>query len=588
MQSYVRTEDSDDGSMHYDDMHTSSTWSSGEPDVPDNVLVERELLRLFVKMNTLLHVPRYAVQEIILGINHVHELSRATLAESVKGVCIQHGIPETLSTALVDSIFKELPFFQLTDPTSKPAGPLSSTKLRDSCAKNTLPYVAPVEYDFGYSTSGKHSKFVYVPILKSIQEQLKRPDVLQKVLNVPPCTEEGYRSYLDGSIFQQYRELESTHLHLTLYTDEWETVNPLGTSRKQHKVNAFYWVFTNIQSQHRSTVHTLQLVLLAKYNDVRAFGLRKYLHPVLTDLAFLEKEGVYVESLGTSIKGSVSCIVADNLSAHSIGGFVESFSPNVAHPCRFCTATSQDIQNVELDITDLTRRCRQDHDLHVKEATATATVSSAFGVKSNCVFHEYLSSFHVTSALPPDISHDLLEGLVPVEIALCLSVFVSKGYFTISWLNDVIQAFPFKFKDAVNRPQRIPENAVTCGTVGGNATENWTLIRLLPVLIGIKIPTDDDVWYLLMELKDIVELCFAPCITEHAVGYLATKIAAHKRLYKELFPQTNLKPKHHYVEHYPQLIREFGPLTNMWTMRFEAKHSFLSVSFTSLIASRIS
>jgi len=128
----LHAEDGDGGSMHYDDMHTSSTWSSGEPDVPDNVLVERELLRLFVKMNTLLHVPRYAIQEIILGINHVHELSRATLAQSVKGICIQHSIPETLSAVLVDCIFKELPFFQLTDPTSKPAGPLSSTKLRDS------------------------------------------------------------------------------------------------------------------------------------------------------------------------------------------------------------------------------------------------------------------------------------------------------------------------------------------------------------------------------------------------------------------------------------------------------------------------
>lgn len=31
---------------------------------------------------------------------------------------------------------------------------------------------------------------------------------------------------------------------------------------------------------------------------------------------------------------------------------------------------------------------------------------------------------------------------------------------------------------------------------------------------------------------------------------------------------------HHYVEHYPELIRCFGPLVHLWTMRFEGKHRF--------------
>lgn len=33
-------------------------------------------------------------------------------------------------------------------------------------------------------------------------------------------------------------------------------------------------------------------------------------------------------------------------------------------------------------------------------------------------------------------------------------------------------------------------------------------------------------------------------------------------------------PKHHFVEHYPTLIRCFGPLVHLWTMRFEGKHRF--------------
>jgi len=64
-------------------------------------------------------------------------------------------------------------------------------------------------------------------------------------------------------------------------------------------------------------------------------------------LAFLENEGVYIEALGESTKGNVSCIVADNLSAHSLAGFGESFGPNVMYPCHFSTAKSSDIQNAE-------------------------------------------------------------------------------------------------------------------------------------------------------------------------------------------------------------------------------------------------
>ena len=55
---------------------------------------------------------------------------------------------------------------------------------------------------------------------------------------------------------------------------------------------------------------------------------------------------------------------------------------------------------------------------------------------------------------------------------------------------------------------------------------------------------------------------------------LIPKSQEHRQKHKELFPTINLLPKHHYLEHYPELIRLFGPLVGHWTLRFEAKHSF--------------
>lgn len=51
---------------------------------------------------------------------------------------------------------------------------------------------------------------------------------------------------------------------------------------------------------------------------------------------------MFVQSLGSNLKGTVLYVSADNLGAHSLSGFQESF--NVEKFCRFCLANRVDIQ----------------------------------------------------------------------------------------------------------------------------------------------------------------------------------------------------------------------------------------------------
>ena len=44
---------------------------------------------------------------------------------------------------------------------------------------------------------------------------------------------------------------------------------------------------------------------------------------------------------------------------------------------------------------------------------------------------------------------------------------------------------------------------------------------------------------------------------------------------KEVYPHAKLIPKHHYMVHYPSQIERLGPLISSWTMRQEAKLSFV-------------
>lgn len=76
-------------------------------------------------------------------------------------------------------------------------------------------------------------------------------------------------------------------------------------------------------------------------------------------------------------------------------------------------------------------------------------------------------------------------------------------------------------------------------------------------------PENEPAWLVLMDLKDIVELVVAPVRTDESISYPESKIVQHRQRY---LPGGRLLPKHHYLEHYLQMIRCFGPLVTLCTM----------------------
>lgn len=218
-------------------------------------------------------------------------------------------------------------------------------------------------------------------------------------------------------------------------------------------------------------------------------------------------------------------------------------------------------------------RTQQSIDACVSKLQCTEKLSNVDGVKQDCVLNK-LSHFETAKGFPPDFLHDLFEGIVPVELSICLHALISDKFFTLDELNSVIQKFPYKYSDRLNRPQKIPITFHVKGSIGGNGHENWTLLRLLPLMIGHFVPEDHKAWGILMELKDIVELLASSKFTTESLCYLECKISDHRKLLQEVFPDLKLRPKHHFLEHYPHLIQCFGPVLDFWTIRFEAKHSF--------------
>lgn len=455
-------------------------------------------------------------------------------------------------------------------------GPLATAYKRKEYYKKHVNVVEPIEYILN---ANENMTYQYIPILQSLQQMLDVNEILDKTLTKPESEEDEavevmpqYKSFRDGNFFKENTLLsgEDFRICVGLYVDDFEVCNPLGTSKKKHKVCAVYWILSDLPLKYRSSLTSINLTLLCKSVDVKKYGFSRVFEPLLKDLVTLEENGVFVSKFEKNIKGTVQCVAADNLGAHSIGGFVESFSGH--YVCRFCTGKHSDFQSKEVRSGSFHLRTKEEHSEHVRTVLEDEAMNNCYGVKQNCALTEKLSHFHVLTGYPPDILHDLFEGIVPVELAHCLRKLISKNYFTLDDLNDVIRNFPYKWADKRNSPQPIREKF--SATIHGNAHENWVLLRLLPFFVGAKIPHGEPVWDVLMDLKDIVELVVAPVHTEESIAFLDCKISEHRQKFQEVFPDVKLIPKHHFIEHYPQLIRSWGPLVALWTMRFEAKHSF--------------
>lgn len=92
------------------------------------------------------------------------------------------------------------------------------------------------------------------------------------------------------------------------------------------------------------------------------------------------------------------------------------------------------------------------------------------------------------SGYPADVLHDIFEGIVPRELALCIQFFAKKKYFNLNQLNEFTRSFPYKGLDKTNSPQEMLQNYISRKSIGGNAHENWAIIRLLPLIVGSLIP----------------------------------------------------------------------------------------------------
>ena len=200
-----------------------------------------------------------------------------------------------------------------------------------------------------------------------------------------------------------------------------------------------------------------------------------------------------------------------------------------------------------------------------------------YGMKSECVFN-ILRSFHCVTSMPPDCLHDLFEGVLAQDLLGIIRILKIKGWFSCEDYNVALKRFPLSTQEASNKPQPVPlKNSVK--KLPGKAVSVWCHARCFFSILSLNgwvRDPEDLTLKLALLLIDITDRVTAERFEEYEIDRLEDIVIEYLDLRKVVMEEYPLlgsaKPKHHFLSHYAQNIRQFGPPMGFWTGRYESKH----------------
>ena len=198
---------------------------------------------------------------------------------------------------------------------------------------------------------------------------------------------------------------------------------------------------------------------------------------------------------------------------------------------------------------------------------------TATGVKGDCSLNTS-QYFHTSRNKILDPLHDFLQGICSMLIKLVLNKLVlMQGKFTVQYFNAKITAFNYGYVEmAISKfHSSYASKESTYAKPKRNADVAF------PFLVSEKVSADNKFDGLIVHLLRIMELVFAPKLTESLIPYLRALIKDFFMALKRLFPDVDPINKYHHMYHYPDSILWAGPIAHYNCIRFEGKYGELKL-----------
>lgn len=523
--------------------------------------ISNDLLLFYLNLYGKHFIPQCLIQEIIDTFISIHELDIDNLKSQ-----LSHRLSESTSLdclqikLILEDIFESDIMSKLH---SVDHGIFRSKYSRKKyLLDNNMFYIEPISHFLGQNKLKKKCYFHVVPIEMSIKAILKDKHFFE-AKNCKSSEPDTLNDYCDGEFLNSLQDpsihSECQMIDILFYQDEFENVNPLGAAKKNQKILAFYFCLGQIHPKFRSNCNQMQLALLCKSVDVEFFGLETILRPMVNELKRLEKG---FQFNGQKYKCRLVYFAGDHLGHHTLAGLQRNFSNG--YICQYCNIHMSDLSKGKYHCKHFNKKTKEIY------ANIVSSNIPDLGIQKNSILNE-LDTFHVMNQMLPCVGHDWLEGVISYDFQQCIKYFVDKKIFTVDQFNLGIAQFKFSSCENQNRPSFV--NA-TKNKLTGSACQIWNLARFFHFFISPQEENHTKIWEFIYSAQSITNILMAHQISRQQVAILDVLIDEYLEQRLDLFPNETLKPKHHYMTHYPQLILLFGPPIKFWTLRYESKHRY--------------
>lgn len=178
--------------------------------------------------------------------------------------------------------------------------------------------------------------------------------------------------------------------------------------------------------------------------------------------------------------------------------------------------------------------------------------------------------FHSTKNIAVDIIHDLLEGICRYDIARLLNYFIFViCIISLDDFNSKLRAFDYGPGYNVNKPPELTEKSIKNGYIILSSAEMLNLVLNINLIIGPLANVDCKFWQMYLSLREILLIVFSTKLRPSTYQNLEKSIFEYLSLHALHFP---MKPKHHFLLHYPRCMKLFGPHSKIFCLRFESKN----------------
>lgn len=323
----------------------------------------------------------------------------------------------------------------------------------------------------------------------------------------------------------------------------------------------FYFSLLNL-NKNNSKVKNIFLVACTHAEDLKRYeGMDTILSTIVMEIKQLETEGLSIDS--NLYFASIAQIIGDNVGLHQMMRLKEAWlGKNI---CHLCDATSETIQE-NISISNFNEKNKEFFEnLNFQDS----------GIKALCPLNK-LKNYHIMQNYAFDLTHDLWEGIVQKEIELIIHTFIYKyKFFSLEYINEMLINFKYGIAEKKNRPFPIKKvNSEKKIKLKQEASKMLYFFRILPNLIGKKVPKENKLWEIYLTLSEIIDILYLDRISFSNLNILENLIEKHHLLYKSEL-KANLTKKHHNLTHYPDCIKKIGNLKYFQTIRYESKHKFI-------------